>query len=504
MFDRKYPLSLFLIGMLAAFTLRAEEQVNEAAGRPLYIAEPAAQPPVIDGELDDAAWRLAVRAPIERRTRTDGPMPENRVGYWMASYDENNLYLAFEVEDGSFYGQAHEGLLEYNNDTVELYLDPLANYRVNLQYRLWPLGRDGQGAEVTKRPTWGRWNIVGRETETGYVMELAIPLAHFQETVLRDIGEGDVIGIDVGVVDQLSTVGGKVERVNTHWAGDGTNWQYAEQNGFLALGQPDAAALSQLRPEFTMVGETPWQENGAVWPDLDILNGRLQLEMIHQSSSATEYQPWRLGAVGHPLLSSRQSGDALLVGDEIGPHSRGEHLDAEPRYLEATMTGHREGRALELRMVKTPFHPAILYQTNADWISFFNDMATAGQAHGPTALGLPLSSGQKVVQMTETGQVLYDSERDGPLEEGWLLACMARPGDGLDYDMPVALFPSRAPARIFVNEAGGLSLEFADERPASVALLPLFGLKPVEAARTASWLQMRMLGMLQEEYWQTF
>jgi hypothetical protein len=447
-----------------------------------------AEPPRIDGKLDDAAWDQAEHAAIARLARSPAALEEDRTGYWMAAYDDENLYLACEIDDDAFFGHALEGLLDYNNDTVELFLEPLANYRVNMQYRLWPLGRDGQGAEVTKRPTWGRWDIAGSETSAGYILELAIPLAHFQETVLRDIREGDIIGFDLAVVDQRSDVGGKTERVVTHWAGDGTNWQYAEQNGLLSLGEPDADRLAQLRPDFTQVGETPVQENGAVWPDLELVSGRTQLEILHQSSSATQYQPWRLGGVGHPLLEHSQPGDALMVGDEIGPHSGGEHMDAEPRYIEATFTGEREGRALELRMIRTPFHPALLYQTNAAWISFFNDMAKAGQPHGPTGLAFALESGAQVRPVDEPGSVLYDVAKDGPLAEGWLLTLMARPGDGMDFDMPVALFPSRAPSRITCNEAGGLTFIFADNRPANVALLPLYGLAPVETARTAQWL----------------
>ena len=72
---------------------------------PEYTARRASQAPVIDGALDDAVWKDA--APVVLRGSFDGRQPSLRTEARLA-YDDQHLYVAFDVEDPDIWGTLRE------------------------------------------------------------------------------------------------------------------------------------------------------------------------------------------------------------------------------------------------------------------------------------------------------------------------------------------------------------------------------------------------------------
>lgn len=459
-------------------------------GVPLYQSERwDGEAPAIDGVLDDAAWQQAVRAPIQRQHHDEAPLPEGErnVGYWMARWDAENLYLGVRVIDRHV-NEGQVKLYEPHNDVVELFFDPLLNYQFNLQYRVWPFGTDGGRGDVSQDPTWGRWDVASTRTKDGYLTEIRVPLAHFMEVAQVDLRAGSLIGFDLSVHDiAFPTDEQWAPPQVTGWAGDGTNWQYASQNGLLALGTPSADALAAVRPHQDDIGETPVDEAMALWPDIQLVSGFFNLDVLRQSWSWESFQPWRLGRVRHPLIDTRSDDDIRAVNRTVGPHAHGEALEVRPRVVELTLSGEREGRQHELTVLTTPFHPATSYRTNSASLTLFDEMTNVGQPSGPSWVALPLASGVVVRAVEAGGVAVYDAARDGALAEGWVLVWFGREGDGRATDFPIAVYPNRSPEKIEIAAGGGLAWTFGGEARNALTLLPVYGIRAVDAATTAEW-----------------
>lgn len=500
-FSMKSPLwPLLSCGLLgvALFTAAGWAAAPEKErSLPIYRVAPlAGRPPTIDGRIGDEAWRHVVRAPIQRQHHDEAPRPEGarNVGYWMATWDSDNLYLAVHVIDESVH-EHQSNPYEPHNDVIELFFDPLLNYQFNLQYRVWPFGKRDGAADVSQDPTWGRWDVASVRTPTGYQTEIRVPLAHFLEVAQVDFRAGDIIGFDVSVHDTPFSKGEAwLPPKITGWSGDGTNWQYASQNGVLAFGDPAPHRLAAMRPHPDDVGETPVHEAMALWPRLGLIEGFFNLEVVNQSWSWTSHQPWRLGRVRHALVDHAEPGDVRSVGRTVGAHAHGEAIEPRPRVIELTLTGVRDGRPEELTVVTTPFHPAMAYRTSARELTLFDEMAKVGQPTGPSYVALPLRGGVAIRAVTQPGAVVYDAARDGGLAEGWIIVWFAREGDPRVTDFPVIVYPNRSPQQLTVARAGGLTWAFSGTTRNALTLLPLHGIAAVEKATTQGWVKAGALG----------
>lgn len=479
-------------GVLIASLLFAEDggAAEPRTNLPLHVASAVAgDAPKIDGSFDEAAWQGANRSSIQRQHHDEKPVAdgERKVGFWMARWDADNLYLAAEILDEHVNGlQSNE--YEPHNDVLEVFFDPLLNYQFNLQYRVWPFGKDGSVAEVTQDPTWGRWEIASSKTPRGYRTEIRVPLSHFMEVAQVDVKPGDLIGFDLSVHDAPFPTGEQwLPPKVTGWAGDGTNWQYASQNGLLALGDPSEAALAAVRPEMEDIGETPEGESMALWPRIKLVEGFFNLDVNRQSWSWESYEPWRLGRIRHPLVDTREEGDIRTVNRVVAPHAHGEAIESRPRVVELSLSGLRDGKQEELTVLTTPFHPAISYRTSSNAITTFDEMQKVGQPSGPSFVALPLKSGVAVRSVASDGGLVYDAERDGELGEGWVLVWFARENDPRATDFPVIVYPNRGPRSIAVTPGGGIEWLFGEAGRNSLTLLPLHGVAAVEKRTTQGW-----------------
>jgi len=103
---------------------------------PEYTVHRAAQAPVIDGVLDDAAWKAAT--PVLLRGSFDGRPVSLRTEARL-SYDDQHLYVAFDVEDPDVWGTFHkqdEPL--YTQEVVEVFLDANADGRTYNELQVSP------------------------------------------------------------------------------------------------------------------------------------------------------------------------------------------------------------------------------------------------------------------------------------------------------------------------------------------------------------------------------
>ncbi len=102
---------------------------SSVADRNLYIAPKAQVAPEIDGTID-AIWDRATWAPIDVFWLGTQPNPtaQDYSGRYKALWDENYLYLLFDITDERIYDHTRDALSNYwEDDTVELFIDENKN-----------------------------------------------------------------------------------------------------------------------------------------------------------------------------------------------------------------------------------------------------------------------------------------------------------------------------------------------------------------------------------------
>ncbi len=161
---------------------------------PVYRAPRASSPPTIDGRLDDAAWRDAPSTQPFVNTMTGdpaGPRTSAKI-----TWDAENLYVAFEVEDDFLKSElsGHDPHL-WEQDTVEIMVDPDGDGRNYFELQLSPTEQVFDTRYDSRRvpqpfghTDWDsgmRGATVVRGTvnddgdDEGYTAELAIPWSAF-------------------------------------------------------------------------------------------------------------------------------------------------------------------------------------------------------------------------------------------------------------------------------------------------------------------------------------
>jgi hypothetical protein len=184
----------------------------------------AAQPPVIDGEVD-GIW-------ADASTQNIIPVgdPADASGSWQALYDSENLYVIADISDESLMNDSGAAYLD---DSVEFYFDggntkdgpPLSGN--NRQYTFGWTADDIQGVNQI---------IEGVEhaqvdTDTGWRIEIKLPWLSLQDTEPQ---AGDLIGIDSFYNDDDDGGDTREDQIWT-FATDGSAWEDASQWGTAVL-----------------------------------------------------------------------------------------------------------------------------------------------------------------------------------------------------------------------------------------------------------------------------
>lgn len=181
---------LMLVAAAATATATAQGEIPEDP------TEPAARlrvksvdivrfdaPPRIDGRLDEPQWRTAVRiTDFEQWSPGNGAPPTEPTAFLLA-IDDENLYIGAEFADSDPAGikraQLVQGQAVFNDDYVQLFIDPYNNKRTGYIFYVNPNGvqRDGLalGGMAFNMDWDGIWDAAADVTDGGWTAEIAIP-----------------------------------------------------------------------------------------------------------------------------------------------------------------------------------------------------------------------------------------------------------------------------------------------------------------------------------------
>lgn len=165
-----------LVAVLVALCLAAaaDAATVKKAGAPIRV----------DAVLDEPAWQEATPIPIDREWFPGDNIPAAVATDALVTWDDDKLYVAFRASDPhpqlirARYAE-RDGAL--SDDTVGFILDPFNDDRIGYQFRINPLGVQADAinsdVEGSEDFSWDAiWDSAGRITESGYIVEVAIPL----------------------------------------------------------------------------------------------------------------------------------------------------------------------------------------------------------------------------------------------------------------------------------------------------------------------------------------
>jgi hypothetical protein len=183
---------LLLAGPLVAQVAQvapADEPKNPAAAadqkRHFEITR-ATSPIKVDGVLDEEAWQSALVVDLPYEWFPGDNVPASVKTDALLTFDGEALYIGFRAEDpkpGSIRSHLmdRDGIVAFNQDDhVGVILDTFNDERRAFQFRVNPFGVqvDATFSEIDAQEdfSWDAiWASEGRITETGYVVEIAIP-----------------------------------------------------------------------------------------------------------------------------------------------------------------------------------------------------------------------------------------------------------------------------------------------------------------------------------------
>ncbi len=142
----------------------------------------------IDGVLDEDAWQDAIQIDINVETKPGENIPARVKTTAYIVEDGLNLYVAFDAEDpdpSSIRAYLSDRDAAYNDDFVGIVLDTYGDERRAFEFFANPLGvqMDLTYDDINEREedSWNAiWDSAGKITESGYVVEMKIPLSQLR------------------------------------------------------------------------------------------------------------------------------------------------------------------------------------------------------------------------------------------------------------------------------------------------------------------------------------
>ncbi|MEQ8955243.1 MAG: DUF5916 domain-containing protein [Gammaproteobacteria bacterium] len=158
--------------------------------------------PDIDGDASDVLWSQAERIPVNIEVDPGDSVPAEVQAHALVMENGETLFVAFIAEDPdpdqirAFYQDRDRA---WNDDFMGIILDTFNDERRASEFFVNPLGvqMDATFDDVNNREdeSWNAiWDSVGQITESGYTVELAIPLKQLR---FNASSEDQVWGIDV-------------------------------------------------------------------------------------------------------------------------------------------------------------------------------------------------------------------------------------------------------------------------------------------------------------------
>ena len=202
-------LAAALIVATAACTKRSE---MVAPPDHVVVVKRAGGPIVVDGVLDEPAWKSAVKTGAFGFADGKGGTPIFRTEARLL-WDDQNIYLGFEVEDPDIWsGYTKDDEPIYNEEVVEFFANPLDDMGAYYEFQVSPSNvhfdaffthhRSDLKAAVAWNGVWkSAVKVDGTlnkrdDIDKGYTVEIAIPFSNFH------------------------VAGGKPPKPGTHWRAD--------------------------------------------------------------------------------------------------------------------------------------------------------------------------------------------------------------------------------------------------------------------------------------------
>ncbi|MDP7692671.1 MAG: DUF5916 domain-containing protein, partial [Vicinamibacterales bacterium] len=237
--------SLLLIVVLAALSETVATAQAQVIGPFTMRAVKTAAPPAIDGVVDTDEWRDAARVADFIQFEPNRGEPSELGTEVAVLYDDTHLYVAFEALDPEpLLAQMTQRDAElWNDDSVQIYIDTFHDGRSGYFFMANVLGTqlDGRLAEdgTTNDDTWDApWVSATRQTESGYTVEVSIPLNALQYAA----GDNTTWGINFARSRRRT-----LER--SYWSGPLDHWGRMSQAGDLVgLDLPPPARRHQVIP----------------------------------------------------------------------------------------------------------------------------------------------------------------------------------------------------------------------------------------------------------------
>ena len=163
---------------------------SEAQGKPPFsnrelkaMAIPAGvEPPKLDGDLSDPAWKFASKADNFINPENNNPALDQTEAYLL--YDKNAIYVAFYCHDSKPEQiVARETVRDsqmFNDDTVRIILDPFLNRKYE-DYNFLTINARGTrqtefaGGRAGKVEWQGDWEAISKIVKDGWITEIRIP-----------------------------------------------------------------------------------------------------------------------------------------------------------------------------------------------------------------------------------------------------------------------------------------------------------------------------------------
>jgi predicted phosphodiesterase len=133
--------------------------------------------PKIDGKLDDPLWKRPSTVNNLMYPDLSGwAVPQTQV--WIA-YDEKNLYVAWQCEEKDMKNliarQTERDSYVWNDDCLELFLDPSKDHKIYYQFDINPLGTIYDGTGFGDRTFNANVQVAALRGDDCWTVELAVP-----------------------------------------------------------------------------------------------------------------------------------------------------------------------------------------------------------------------------------------------------------------------------------------------------------------------------------------
>ena len=161
-------------------------------------------PPVIDGKLDDAAWKAALEFNNFKTLKPDyGKEPAQKTeGYII--YDDENIYFAvrcFDSQPEKIKAAVSARDAMFNDDYVMFVLDPFNTMQEGFGFFINPLGIQGDGIVTGEGNLESSFDMIwyskGQIDKQGYSVECRIPLKSIR------FPKGETITMRMGIFRQV-------------------------------------------------------------------------------------------------------------------------------------------------------------------------------------------------------------------------------------------------------------------------------------------------------------